>query len=153
VLAAVADVEAPEQDLEAARGAAVTSHGGAAGWQQLVDQRQQELLACLKQAAVKGKDTGAASCSSSGPGDSGNSQPEAGSGATGAAGQADTDRDGRCKGACSLLSISLPLWRVAFRDVKLFSGMMYAFMASRVYNTTVVQVSWLSGCTTPHQCR
>ena len=51
---------------------------------------------------------------------------------------ADTDRDGRCRGACVLLTISLPLWRVAFRDLRAFSAMIYSVLASRAYNTTPV---------------
>ncbi|GAX74187.1 hypothetical protein CEUSTIGMA_g1636.t1 [Chlamydomonas eustigma] len=139
VLAAVADIETPDLDLETASGSAGACSGEAGAsteWQQLLAQRQQDLLECLKQAAVSGKDSAAFSTPL---GQDSSVGPESGASAMTAAGQADTDRDGRCKGACGLLSMSLPLWRVAFRDVRLFSAMMYAFMASRVYNTTAVQ--------------
>jgi hypothetical protein len=61
-------------------------------------------------------------------------------GTEGAEPGADTDRDARCRGACLLLSISLPLWRLAFRDCRYFAGMLHAIIASRTYNTTPVQV-------------
>ncbi|KAG1652730.1 hypothetical protein FOA52_009228, partial [Chlamydomonas sp. UWO 241] len=124
-LAAIGDVE--PMDFAQLLG----GPGAAAGdWRTAMAAQEGALFLRLAAAAVGGEGCGAddAVVTDAAPGASGGD--EAG---------ADTDRDARCRGAVSLLASSLPLWRIVFRDVDYFAGMLHALLASRAYNTTPVQ--------------
>ena len=147
MLAAIGDVAAPDHlaallavdptVVAPASASSFPSPPPPSSWALQLEQQEGALYARLHDAAVGGGGGVPVTAPSATAG-----QGEPAAAAAGGGGGADTDRDARCRGACVLLSISLPLWRVAFRQPRGFAGMLHAVLASRAYNTTPVQVRY-----------